>query len=95
MPPRQFGSFNRETRIGWESGSEFLELFELWPNVDCTLLIQQDREQSLCSAGILNVLRREEEIFCCLAIEGSVFGRIAWLFSARVLEKKDDPINRT
>lgn len=48
--------------LGREGSSKFLELFQLRADLDLVLLVQQHREQSLSTTGILDCLRSKEKI---------------------------------
>lgn len=49
------------TNVWWKVTRKLLELFQLFSNINFLFPVQQKRNYSLCSAGILYRLRREEE----------------------------------
>jgi hypothetical protein len=59
------------TYVCWEAIGELLELPQVWPNVDVSILraavlVEKHAQQRLSAASILNRLRREPHIFLAL-----------------------------
>ena len=64
------------TYVCWEAIGELLELPQVWPNVDVSILraavlVQKHAQQRLSAASILNRLRREPHILLALCLYSS------------------------
>jgi hypothetical protein len=89
------------TYVCREARGEFLELPQVWSNVDVSIfraavLVQEHAQQRLCTASILNSLRREPHILLALSFySGKVEFTIQrfiflGLLASRVFEEEDD-----
>ena len=86
---------SRHQYLWWELARKFLELLQLFANIDLTLSIQQKRDDGLRTTSVLYSLRREEQIISRLMVVCAVFWYVGWCFARRVLEEKDDSIHGT
>lgn len=92
------------TYVGRESSGELLKLPQLRPDVDLVLLVQQDGEERLRAARVLDGLGREEHVlgsgFVILAVQRCaarrllLFLQLPLLLACGVFEEKNDAIHR-
>lgn len=59
------------------------------------LLVQENRQQRLGTACVLNCLRGKEEILRGLEVELAIFGHTGGLFTGRIFEKENDAVDWT
>ena len=78
-----------------ESAREVLEFPKLGPNIDRVVLVQQDRQQRLCAAGVLNGLRSKEPALGSFLVENTIEWRLSWRLPNRIFEEKDHTVNWT
>lgn len=83
------------THLWRELARKLLELLQLLANFDRALAVQQKRHNGLCAAGILYGLRRKEQVTRRIVVVGAVYWGFAACLAGRVLEEKDDTIDRT
>ena len=81
--------------LGRKCPREFPEFAEFLPHVDIALLVEQDGEEGLCAAGILDGLASEEEILGAVVVESSVSRDVGLGLAGGVFEEEDDAVDGT
>lgn len=88
------GTWEGLAYIGWKCDCEFLELFQLGADLDFIFFVEEDGEEGLGAAGILDDLVGEEEALRCFVVIGAVFGLLCLRLLSRIFEKEYHAINR-
>jgi uncharacterized metal-binding protein len=86
-------TFLSATHLRRKLARKLLELFQLLSDVDFGLSIQQQGDNGLCAASVLDRLRRKEEVARRVMVVFAVLGCVAPCFTRRVLEEEDYAID--